>query len=105
MWYIHEVEGEHKALRIGTSNGESLVVTPHHLLSTEHKGFSAASSVQVGDSLQSAEGLVQVCAQLILTIQTSESVIFIETQIGESCTHSAMSRWHAALQLVSCFMS
>ena len=97
VWYIHEVKGEHKALRIGTSNGESLVVTPHHLLSTEYKGFSAASSVQVGDSLQGAKGLVQVCAHLILIIQTSRLVIFIETQIGESCTHSAMSRWHAAL--------
>merc|ERR1711865_858121 len=60
VWYIHEVKGEHKALRIGTSNGESLVVTPHHLLSTEYNGFSAASSVQVGDSLQGAKGLVQV---------------------------------------------
>jgi len=69
VWYIHEVEGEHKALRIGTSNGKSLVVTPHHLLATEHKGFSAASSVQVGDSLQGVEGLVQVVS--IDTVKTA----------------------------------
>jgi len=61
VWYIHEVEGEHKVLRIGTSSDNSLVLTPHHLLSTQQHGMVAASSVRVGDKLVGANsGPVQV---------------------------------------------
>jgi len=60
VWYIHEVEGEHKVLRIGTSSDNSLVLTPRHLLSTQQHGMAAASSVRVGDKLVGAKGPVQV---------------------------------------------
>jgi hypothetical protein len=101
VWYIHEVEGEHNVLRIGTSNGNSLVVTHHHLLSTQHKGMVAASSVQIGDSLVGAKGLVQVVsidtekARVRSPITMSGTIIVDGVQAscyGAAGTHEVMHK-------------
>jgi hypothetical protein len=60
VYYVLEVAGSHKVLRVGTADGNSVVLTPHHLVATQDKGMVAAQSVKVGDSLIGSDGLTQV---------------------------------------------